>query len=186
MGLTRSFPFLEKQSFVLRGAGDTSLTQSTPPNDPRFPRGPRLSGNQGTLDVWLTVGTGTANFLQITSPITGAGIVLGLHTSGYATGSITAEGGGSVATFAADALPGLVQNRTVHVQFAWSALVPIDGTFYAKAFVDGLPVAAADFTTPPSAAWVPFALGNLRTGVFAGSAFNGQVLLVQASTDVVI
>jgi hypothetical protein len=49
-------PLLPKVSFDARGLGRFSLT-----TDEKFPRGPRVSGRQGTVDLWVKMGvTGTA------------------------------------------------------------------------------------------------------------------------------
>lgn len=51
MGQYTVSPLLEGVVFEARGKGSFSLSQPG-----RFPRGSRVSGRQGTLDLWLTVG----------------------------------------------------------------------------------------------------------------------------------
>ncbi len=77
-------------------------------------------------------------------------------------------------------------NALVHMQVAWDASAAISGLYHVKVIVNDLVMPVTDFTTAPLTNWTPFQPTYVTTGVFTETAFDGEMILTQASLKVVI
>ena len=117
-------PLIPEPRFQARGVGQFNLTETVPATDPRFPRGPRLSGRQGTIDLWFTTPTaGTARtlcYLTDAPQSVGNVIALRVDTSNRPLVTLTETGGATPAQ----------GTLTDSDNFANTETVTIDGKVY--------------------------------------------------------
>jgi hypothetical protein len=109
-----------------------------------------------------------------------------VNGSGQATGSIQDAAGTTVAAWAATSMGTNAQNVLIHMEVAWNALATINGIHHVKVHVNGASMPVTDFTTPPVANWTPFQAIYLATGTVTETAFDGEMILTQASLIVTI
>lgn len=176
MAPLRSFPILAHQSFVARGNGRFGLI------DTRI--GPRVGAARGTIDCWFKMGTGADSVVLLQSVYSSTAsplITLGVNGSGQATGSIQDGSGTAVAVWTATTMGTIGQNGLVHLQLAWDAPAGV-----VKVRTNGVAVPATAFSTAPPATWIPFQPLYLATGNVTETAFDGEMILTQASLRVVI
>ena len=185
----RSFPLVPDQSYVAQGDGRFNLTQTVPPGDARFPRGPRFNKTQGTIDLWALMGSGADSLViaSVTTDSTSTPLVtIGVNASGQCTGDIDDVDGTTRAAWAATSMGTVAEGGQLHVQVAWNATTPINGLRHVKVVVNGVTMGDGDFTTDPLAAWSPFQPFYVTTGKFASNGFDGSMFLTQVSSRVVI
>lgn len=198
MGPNFHAPLLPDASFQARGLGKFDLTESVPGTDPRFPRGPRLSGRQGTLDVWYIAPTaGSArDIVALTdnndggSPSTQV-ILISIDATNRPEATLIDKDGNTVGATAASG-SAIAAGQITHVRLVWDSLNPVPGAGggrYAALQVNGALVPVADWTggTNPVAAWVHFPathvwLGHAHTNNdFVVGGIQGTVYAFQGS-----
>lgn len=180
MPLPRSFPVLSEQSFIVKANGRFPVFQDSVP---------RVGSTRGTLDCWFKMGSGADSLVlaqSVYASTTAPLITVGVSATGRATGSIQDAAGTTVAAWTAATLAANAQGSFVHMQVAWDALVAISGLYHVKVIVNDVVMPAADFTTPPLATWTAFQPTYVTTGLFTETAFDGEMILTQASLKVVI
>jgi len=180
MPLPRSFPVLTGQSFVVWASGRFQALEDSVP---------RVGSTRGTLDCWFKMGTGADSLVlaqSVYSSTTPPLITVGVDATGRATGSIQDAAGATVAAWTAGTMGANAQGALVHMQVAWDALAPIHGLYHVKVIVNDVAMPAGDFTTPPLSAWTAFQPTYVTTGVFTETAFDGELILTQASLSVVV
>ena len=170
------FPLIPGHSYSARGNGRWPLLTGG------------VSAARGTIDVWLDMGSGASTVLILhadPNPATAPFHTLGINASGQSTGTLRNNLGATVAAWAATTHAAVIQGRPVHIQVAWDAVAPIEGSRHVKVIVNDVLVPTASYTTNPVTPWTPFVPAYMSTGRHA-AAFDGEMLLTQLATKVVI
>jgi len=123
LGLSMSpqpaYPLIAGAVFYARGRGRNDLTEHVPPKDVRFVRGPKISGRQGTLDIWFTApDNGTARTLcYLTDAPASVGNVLAIRidTTNRPLITLTETGGSTAATGALTGTANFTNTETVTI-----------------------------------------------------------------------
>jgi hypothetical protein len=153
-----------------------------------FPRGSRVAGVRGSLDVVVTLGaTGTARAIcylgdavhrtALAVDVSNRPLVEIMDASGF----VVARG---VPTGAA-----LAEGQRVQVRWVWDSTSAVAGARYVRLQVNGVDVPGSDWAVNPTSAWIAFRpqVLVLAGGVTVHSpfaAFNGDVEAVQTSNVV--
>jgi len=174
-------PQLQPATYSFKGKGLRSLTVNVPPGDPRFPRGPRVSGRQGTLDITLKGGAlDTVSIVSLQTTATTA--VLLSVASGEVNVTVNDVDGTAVGVCEAASLPTMVEGTILRVQAAWNSVAPIEEGLHMKVLVNGRVAPAGDYSTLPVTPWTYLQ----PTEVNVPHAFNGELLAGQLGSAVLI
>lgn len=175
----RTFPTLRGQSLAVRGSGRFGVV------DARV--GPRVGSARGTLDTWFRMGSGADSIViaQSAYSTTSAPLItLGVNGSGQAVGSIHNSTGAVVAAWTAATMANNPQGALVNMKVAWDATRPINGLHHVTVVVNGVAMPVTSFTTAPLAPWTSFQPVYIATGVVTETAFDGEMIITQASPSV--
>jgi hypothetical protein len=176
-------PTLTNASFTTSGKGKRSLTVDATPSDARFPRGPRISGRQGALDILLDGGaTTTVTIASLLQESSGLVAVLVSLVSGVVNVTIKNSSGVNVGVLAAASLATVANGRSARIQVAWNSVTPIESTRHMKVLINGLLAPPGDYTTAPTAAWAYLQPTDLDVPY----TFDGELRSFQAASSVEI
>jgi hypothetical protein len=181
---------LPQLAYSGRGTGVFDLDQpDVPPKDVRFTRGPRASGQQGTIELLFVTGAvGVARSLcyLVDNPVNPTNYLgVGIDTSNRPFVSWTDELG-VVNALVIPSTAAIGENRIVKVRATWNSVQVIDGTRHGTFTVNGEAIPTGDWSTDPIAPWGYFPSTHLLLGMGIGGAsdFNGEIKLCQVSNFV--
>lgn len=192
-GMAPSFPapVIPNVSFHMAGQGRTSLIETVPPTDVRFNRGPKIAGQQGTLDAWVVMSAaGTARDICTVADTNDVSALTGEITFSISATTnrpfITIRDElGTIVAQTTPAAGAYADGERVHLRMAWDSAAPIPGAAggrHVTFAINGEEVPVGDWSTDPTSAWGPFVPVEmwLRVGS-TNSDFNGTVLALQGS-----
>lgn len=145
---------------------------------------PRVGSVRGTIDCWFKMGSGADSIVlaqSVYSSTTPPLITVGVSATGRATGSIQDAAGTTVAAWTAATMGANAQGILIHMQVAWDAGAAISGLYHVRVVVNDVAMPVADFTTAPLTNWTPFQPTYVTTGLFTETAFDGEMIVTQAS-----
>ena len=185
---SRVFPILGNATYSAKGRGLFNLTETVPPKDARFPRGPRVGQHAGTIDAWLTAGSAGGDFILFQS---GPDLTTPYHTvyldnTGKLGAYIQDELGNVVVSFLSASIATAVNTRLCHVRIAWDSRAAISGTATVVASLNGNVVPSADYSAGPAVTWTGFYPTHMAVGDFADPTLDATVELVQLSAAPVL
>jgi hypothetical protein len=143
-----------------------------------------------TLNPDVSAARGAGLTLVVTAKLPGVGgnvlTTTDLVVNGsWTTGGTLVGGVGTTVTIAAvtPSYPAIAADAVVHVRMTWDSANPVAGPRYASLTINGEPIPVGDWSTDPTAAWLPFQPQYLVVAgdPVAGSEFNGTVTAAQLS-----
>jgi len=166
-------------AFTGQGKGTWSLIENVPPGALAFPRGPKVSGRQGTVEVYINGGaTDTLDILTLTNDVTATNMLtIAIDTAEVVVTLVDAEGS-TVGVCTAASLPNVVDGRPSVIRVRWDSVNPLASGFHMDVLVDGRLAPSGDFGTLPVAGWTYLQ----PTQLIVPHAFDGEMWSFQAAT----
>ncbi len=184
MGVNSVFPKLPQLEFYAQGVGRNSLVERVPSSDPRFIRGSRIAGGQGTLEVHAQLNAaGSARALCFLTDVEGGSNVIVLRVAANNAPNVTITDHMGVTVVATNNTTALGSGARIRLRVAWNSVNPVSGANYAVVSLNGVELT---YSTAPTTAWTAFkpTLLMLAGAQGALSDFNGTIEVVQASNAV--
>lgn len=184
-------PQLPDRVFEARGRSVHDLDEpNVPPGDVRFNRGPKLTGREGTIDIWFlapTAGTARTLCYLTDDPASPTNVIaVRIDTSNRPLVTIVDQLGTTVGEVT-PSYTAVTAGKLTHVRFTWDAVNPVDGTRHATLKVNEEAIPGGDWSTDPTSGWDHFKPTHMVLArAFSGDsdALPGTVAWLQASNVV--
>jgi len=175
------------QVFSVAGRGRWALSEPG-----RFPRGSRISGRQGSIDLVIDSGSNgtTRSIFSVADRMPVTRIMhIAIDTSNRPHIEWMDLGANAVARGTPSG-PGNGSNTKLHIRCVWDCTTPVHGARHIRLQVNGVDVPDADWSpVDPTSPWTPFRPEYLITmeppnllGAF--DSFNGSIESIQISNTV--